>query len=195
MICVKDAREHRHQTLLREQLDNYVGEEMRRRILPEGECIYSTSTSKQKAGWAKAVIDRMDQLISDDEMRKRIRHGCACGISRKQEDLVRRAKVKHANLDDYLAELSSTGLHGKMQREGNTLQVAFNLGRCVCSVVSGATEPLSRTFCECCNGHVKMMWGKMLGMPVRSEMLETHRSGGQECRFVVHFAADQWTGK
>lgn len=178
-------RELGHLRVLREQLDLHVGEEMRKQILPDGETIGSSAKQVKKAEWAQRVMARMDTLL-DEPTRIRIRHGCACNVSAKQKQLAKQYRKEYPNLDDYLRALDVTKQFGRIRREGNTLYVEYGWGRCLCGVVEKTTEPVSRTFCECCNGHMHKLYEVVLNHPVTVEMVETISTGGEECRFIVH---------
>jgi hypothetical protein len=182
------AKELRHLILLREQLDAHVGVDVRRQILPDDETIAAGAPPKRKAEWARKITVRLDKHVKDKDVLRGIRHGCACEVSQRQMQMIKAARKRHDDLDDVLAELNQTGLHGNTVREENTLHVAFGNGRCVCGVISQNDVPLSPTFCECCNGHVEKLWALISGSPVHSDMLETHNTGGHECRFDVRIA-------
>lgn len=46
-------------------------------------------------------------------------------------------------------------------------------------------EPISKTWCECCNGHVIKIFNLICDKSVKSELVEAISCGGQDCIFKI----------
>lgn len=46
-------------------------------------------------------------------------------------------------------------------------------------------EPISPTWCQCCNGHNKMLIELLLSQEVKSDLLEGICCGGKVCSFKI----------
>jgi len=46
-------------------------------------------------------------------------------------------------------------------------------------------EPISKTWCECCNGHVVKTFTMICNKPVTSNVVEAVACGGKDCIFEV----------
>ena len=46
-------------------------------------------------------------------------------------------------------------------------------------------EPISITWCECCNGHTQKSITEICRHPVKTEIIESVASGGKSCRYRI----------
>jgi hypothetical protein len=60
---------------------------------------------------------------------------------------------------------------------------------CYCPLASEIKEALSPTYCNCSAGWLKEMYETVTVKPVKVEVLETIKRGGQACRFNVILTA------
>ncbi len=72
--------EFRHYKALEKQLSKYVDESVKSTILTDMDNISDSSSPKRKARWAAEISKRMDENL-DEELRMKIRKGCACVLS------------------------------------------------------------------------------------------------------------------
>ena len=70
--------------------------------------------------------------------------------------------------------------------EGNTLRIKISSGRCHCGLVRACEEPISKTYCLCCAGHLRHGLEPVFEVPVRVVPESTLISGDPECWFVAH---------
>jgi hypothetical protein len=67
------------------------------------------------------------------------------------------------------------------------LTVSFGWGKCICGMFRklDAYEPVSKSWCECCNGNVIKIYSKLCDKAVSSEIVEAVACGGSDCIFKV----------
>lgn len=177
-----------HFYLLKKRLDEHVGEKLRKEIFLGYDEISNKVKPEEKAAYAKQLMERMDTML-DDETRKKVRRACSCNLSKTQiaeiDNLMKRSK----EISDFLTEYSKALAPGSIKSLDDKLLVSFGWGRCVCSVFKKAKtyEPVSKTFCECCNGHVQKCFEYIFKKPVDAELVKTVATGGDDCLFAVSY--------
>jgi predicted ArsR family transcriptional regulator len=67
--------------------------------------------------------------------------------------------------------------------DGRTARITYT--KCYCPIVGAGPERLPDTWCECSRGWLLEMFETVAGKPVKVELLESIKRGGQACRFVV----------
>ncbi len=89
--------------------------------------------------------------------------------------------AKHGDMDAFLTA------HGCEKQNDGTYLRRFGHSRCVCPMFYQLSEhdPISITWCECCNACVKKGYVNITGQSVESEILESIASGGKDCVFRV----------
>ncbi len=186
MTAPKDQYEFGFVRLLRKNLEAAVDEATREQILEGSERIKRHTKPKVRAEWAKEVIDRMDDLLEEDQC-IRIRERCACSLTSWRLIKMKRLYKSHPDLDDFLAAVEASGLMGKsVKREGDIVRVNFGVGHCVCSFVRASPEPISITYCHCCKGHLMGLFQAAWEKPVRMDVVKTCISGSDDCEFILH---------
>jgi len=63
-------------------------------------------------------------------------------------------------------------------------QMELFVDRCACPLVGPTPERLSDTWCECARGYMTELMNSRLGHPVRVELREAIKRGGQRCHWV-----------
>ncbi|MGF7059527.1 DUF6144 family protein [Brassicibacter mesophilus] len=166
-----------------------LGEDMAVKIFPE----YSTLPDKssempadEQAKLGKIVMDRMDELLEKDTIVK-IRRKHTCNLTKKQIQEINELKEKSGSLDEFCVKYSKLLSPGYVKKDGDLLTVSFGWNKCVCGMFRKLDkyEPVSKTWCECCNGHVIKMYSLICDKIVEAEIQETVASGGQDCIFKV----------
>ncbi|WIV11544.1 DUF6144 family protein [Proteiniborus sp. MB09-C3] len=140
----------------------------------------------EQAQLGKAIMDRMDELLDKDTI-VRVRQKHTCNPSKQQIVEINRLKEKCNNLDEFCAEYSKFLTPGYVKKDEGILNVSFGLGKCVCGMFRKLEEyePISKTWCECCNGHVIKTFSMICDKAVSSEIQETIASGGKDCIFKI----------
>lgn len=74
-----------------------------------------------------------------------------------------------------------------VRKEDDFLYISFDLDKCVCGIFRKleAYEPVSKTWCECCNGHVIKTYSMICDKIVSSEIIETIVCRGNDCIFKI----------
>lgn len=173
---------------LKKRLEEYAGEEVRKEIFFDYDEISNKIKPEEKAAYAKKLMARMDSIL-DDETRVKIRRSCSCNLSKQQIAEIDNLMNQYNEIDSFLNEYSKTLQPGSIKRLDDKLLLSFGWGHCVCSVFRKAKtyEPVSRTFCECCNGHVQKWFGYIFKKPIDTEIVETVSTGGNDCLFKISY--------
>ena len=143
--------------------------------------------------WLKRLMNVMDENL-DEGTRKKIMENCGkeCFCTYNGTAAIPNPGIEA--VDRYLDKLAK--LYGKenANRDGN--KIYFNYvqnpkglkiedGYCLCPLTEDGPEGLSPTYCICSTGYVKEMFERIVGKPVKVELLESLRRGGKKCRFLI----------
>jgi hypothetical protein len=172
---------------LAEALDETgVSAKTRGRIMAGSERIRTGAKPEQKADWYRGAVERMDRLL-DRQTRIRVRERCACSLTPFRLKPMKRMHDANPKLDVFLAAVQKSGLMGtEVKRRGNKVHIRFGTSWCVCHAIRASKEPVSITYCHCCKGHLMGLLEAAFGEPVKMDVIETHISGGKDCRFVFY---------
>jgi len=169
---------------LAKNLDELVGEDIRRSVLKDCETVTSKTNKVKRAQMMKEIMIRMDKLIDKDAAIK-IRENCACKpkvFLKTSIDIYE----KYPNIEDYISELQKTHYAGKLKIEDNVIACNFGSGKCVCGMVKSAKEAIPILWCECCKGHVKWLFEGTFKKTLKVEMISSIVSGSDDCRFNIY---------
>ncbi|MFP4050814.1 MAG: DUF6144 family protein [Thermoplasmata archaeon] len=136
----------------------------------------------------KKIMDRMDDILDEDTIVK-IRHKHTCNLTKNQVKEIEDLKEEVESIEELCKKYSRPLTPGYVKKDDDVLTVSFGWGRCVCNMYRKLDEyePVSKTWCECCNGHVIKIYNRLLERPVSSEMIETVASGGDDCIFEIRY--------
>lgn len=177
-----------HFYLLKKRLDEYAGEELRKKIFLGYDEISNKVKPEEKADYAKKLMERMDIML-DTETRKIVRRACSCNLSKAQISEIDHLMNQFSEISEFLAEYSKALAPGSIKLLDDRLLVSFGWGHCVCSVFKKAKlyESVSKTFCECCNGHVQKWFDYIFKKQTATEIVKTVATGGDDCLFEVKY--------
>lgn len=163
-----------------------LGKDMAVQIFPEYSMLPDKMPANEQTQLGKVIMDRMDKLL-DKETIVKIRQKHSCNLSKPQISKINELKEKSSNLDEFCLKYSKVLSPGYVKKDGNILIVSFGLGKCVCPMFRKLEtyELMSKTWCECCNGHVIKTFSMICGKTVASEIEETVACGGKDCIFKV----------
>jgi len=164
-----------------------MGEDMAIKIFPEYATLPDNMPANEQAQLGKALMDRMDKILDKDHIIK-IRQKHSCNLSKQQIAEINELKEKCSNLDEFCTEYSKLLSPGYVKKEGDLLTVSFGWNKCVCGMFRKLEtyEPVSKTWCECCNGHVIKTYSMICGKTVASKIEETVACGGKDCIFNIN---------
>ena len=155
-------------------------------IMAGCERLRSGATPEQKAKWYRGAIQKMDKLL-DKATKIRVREMCACSLTPFRLKPMARLRKANSDFDDFLAAVQKSRLMGaEVKRTGKEVRIRFGTSSCVCHAIRASKEPVSITYCYCCKGHLMGLLPAAFGEPVRMDVVETHISGGNDCRFVFY---------
>jgi len=86
-------------------------------------------------------------------------------------------------LEQLAEEFRARGGGADLRFSGNELE--WFSDRCGCPLVGPTPERLSDTWCECARGAMMEFMNVRLGRPVRVELREAIKRGGQRCHWVI----------
>ncbi len=158
----------------------------RGRIMAGSERLRTGAKPELKADWYRGAIERMDSLL-ERMTRIRVREMCACSLTPFRLKPMQRLRDANPKLDDFLVAVQKSRLMGaEVKRRGNKVRIRFGTQWCVCHAIRASKEPVSITYCHCCKGHLMGLLQAAFGEPVKMDVVETHISGGKDCRFVFY---------
>lgn len=142
--------------------------------------------------WVKRFMDILDREL-DEKTRLELMeiNGRMCYRGAHGED----NPDERMDIDDYIQRVQEYVGVENCYRDGDTVRFNYvqnrrglkiSEGYCLCPIVEDGPSDLSATFCHCSVGYVSEMFGRVTGYPVRVDLLESLRSGGKSCRFLVH---------
>lgn len=163
-----------------------LGEEMALKVFPEYPGLPDKMSAPEQARLGKTIMDRLDALLDKDTVIK-IRQKHCCNPSKQQIAEINRLKENTNNLEELCLEYSKFLSPGYVKKDGDLLIVSFGLDKCVCGMFRklDTYEPMSKSWCECCNGHVIKMYSLICHKTVKSEILAAVACGDKDCVFKV----------
>jgi hypothetical protein len=138
----------------------------------------------------------LDRAV-DKKTRTRIMEECgyACAEANHETiDQVVARRKKYGSLEEFLEAEKARLLPGmRLEPKRKTLYQYYTPQsfryprRCFCSLLAALPpgETVSPTYCQCSKGFVEKMWERVLGKPVKVEVLETAVSGARDCKFRI----------
>jgi hypothetical protein len=189
----------RHLAMINElgrNLEEFAGENARKKVLKGSENLAAVLDPKEIAMWVKEAMERLDKLV-DEKTRIRVMEECgrSCAETSETIEIVLAKRRKYKTLDRFLEAEKRKLLPGmRLEREGKILfqyympQSFSPPLRCFCSLFEGlpAGENISPTYCQCSKGFVMKMWESILGKPVKVEVIATALTGAEECKFKIY---------
>ena len=169
--------------MLFKDLETNLGKGIALKIFPEYATIPDKMDKDDQAKLMRLVMDRMDKKL-DHETIVKIRHGHTCNLPKKQKQEMFELMLKCKNIEEFLVAY----YHCTKQEDGTYL-TNFGPGatKCWCGLFNKLDkyEPISITWCECCNGHTQKGIMEIWGQPVKTKIIESVASGGKSCRYNI----------
>ena len=170
-------------SMLFKNLESNLGKEIALQIFPEYPALPDKMNKIDQASLARLIMDRMDNIL-DRETIVKIRHGNTCNLPKEQKHEMAALMQKCKNIDEFLI-----AYYNCVKQNNGTYLTNFGQGstKCWCSLFNKFEkyEPISITWCECCNGHTQKGIMEICGQPVKTEIIESVASGGKSCRFRI----------
>jgi hypothetical protein len=172
-----------------------VDDNIRKKIMENGELIKATTSPNQKIEWLSKAMQKMDELIEDVDLRKNIRQCCACSLSGKRYEICKEYNKKYETPEEKINALNDIHFGGgheiKIIAKGKYQVTYFDPNqtefKCVCIKNVTKKVNISKTYCYCGGGHNKyfleMLFGKKLNVEMISSALTS--MGKKNCIFVL----------
>jgi hypothetical protein len=163
--------------------------------MESGELVNSNSSMEKKVEWCFNAMNKMDELL-DNNIRQKIREGCACNLGGKRENYCREKKKKYGIIEDRIKVVNDT--HYIFDQEikiiGNgKYKVTFweepiLEPKCSCFPKIKFDKKWSETWCYCCGGHVKHHLEVILGKKVVAKIISSALTsqGKKNCIFELN---------
>ena len=199
-----------------QSLDQYIGVEIRKKIMQGAEEIKSSSSGKKKAEWIHNTLEKLDDLI-DEETQKKVLISCSHVFPKTR---IKPLKIKYketGNIDAVLELMHEDRSWGDLSyyeypiREGNVIYVTkipFNpkkyeestneiekkFNYCHCGLVKASLKvpnvSISSNFCYCGAGWYKTLWEGILSKSVKVEVLESIIRDDNSCKFAIYLPSE-----
>lgn len=170
-------------TMLYKDLVNTLGVEQANKLFPEYDTLPDKMDKQAQISIASRVMKRMDESLDKDTIVK-IRHGHTCNLPKPQRAEMMELWSRCSSIDEFL-----TSYGCEKQVDGTYVLSWERLGqtKCSCPLFYKVSEyePISITWCECCNGHTEKSIYEICGQRVKSEIIESISSGGKACKFKI----------
>ena len=164
-------------SMIYKNLKAHAGERAAMDIFPEHATLPDKMNAVDQVALARRIMDRMDNMLDRDTVIK-VRHGNTCNLPKEQKREMTALMAKCENIHEFLIS------YGYVKQEDNTYLSAFEQQpKCWCSLFRTLDhyEPISITWCECCNGHHEKGLLEVCRHPVKTEIIESIASGGRNC--------------
>lgn len=136
--------------------------------------------------WVTDLLDTMEKVL-DEPTRVRLMAGCGQGCHRRHKFTQEIVEASKGDVDKLIeAYKRSFGV----ERKGDEVHISYGRGPkgCWCPAAQNRPAKAKDLHCECTRGKHQHMWETALGRPIRVEIVESLRRGGQKCHFIVHLA-------
>lgn len=183
---------------LETNISGTVGKSMSKRIMMGLEAIGPSSTKEQLYEFSSMVIDRLDELVSTSQ-REEILSNCSHDCVREYSDVIKEARkrrLQYGTIREFLEAEERETIRGiaLTSEKGFIRQIyqprSFDKPmRCYCKLFRYLPDEkrVSPTYCHCSQGFIKEYWQKVLGVPVKVDIIQSAIAGGDECIFEIRF--------
>lgn len=163
-----------------------LGLERAKELFPEYETLPDKMSKEEQVNLARILMKRLDDELDKDKVISiRMKH--PCGVPKPTQQRKGEIKEEFIN-DDERIHAFIKHLNGTYERiSDNEYLVTWGLTECVCGMFRNLKEyePISPTWCPCCNGHNELLFTALLDKEVKSELLSGICAGHKECSFRV----------
>ncbi len=163
-----------------------LGEQKAKELFYEYETLPEKMSAEEQANLASKIMDRLDNSL-DTETVKRIRYKHPCNIPKTHAAKINELIEKYSNVEERIKEYEKWDGRLLINYDGNSMIVSWGLSKCVCGMFRKLNEyePISKSWCECCNAHSAKAFSKLCGKKVESELIEGIACGGKDCIFRI----------
>jgi len=146
-----------------------------------------TSIKKERdfiQNWINDLMDAMDKVL-DQETYIKLIEGCGRGCYNRHQFKKDISIAGHGNLDNLLTAYQK---NFEVWKEDDKVHIRFGdkSTGCYCPVLKNNTYNSKGLHCNCTKATHQAIFENALGRPVKVDILESLRRGGQTCHFLVH---------
>ncbi len=163
-----------------------LGEQKAKELFYEYETLPDKMSAEEQAKLASKIMDRLNNLL-DVETVKRIRYKHPCNIPKTYVAKIDELVEKHESVEKRIEEYVKWDERISISNEEDSIVVSWGLPKCVCGMFRKLKEyePISKSWCECCNAHSAKTFSKLCGKKVESKLIEGIACGGNDCIFRI----------
>lgn len=143
-------------------------------------------TKDDQVKLARVLMNRLDGKFDKNTV-KAIRRKHPCGIPKPTQDQISKIKNEFSNNEDRIKAFIDC-LNGSMTTiNEKEYFITWGITECVCGMFRNLKdyEFISPSWCECCNGHNKLLFESLLEQEVDSELLGGICAGNKNCAFKI----------
>jgi hypothetical protein len=136
--------------------------------------------------WLTDLFDTIDAELDRPTQLKLI-EGCGRGCFRRHKFKTDIAEAGKGDVDKLLAAYRR---NFRVEREGERVHISYGRERnsCFCPAARNRPARPNDLHCECTRATHEAIFETALGRPIRVELAETVRRGGQRCHLIAHLA-------
>lgn len=136
--------------------------------------------------WLADLMEAIDRE-PDEAVKMRLVGACGRACFERHEFKRNWAIQGRGDVDKLIAALKA---NFEVWREGDVVHVRYGKvsSRCYCPAANYRPARPNDIHCYCTRATHQTVWETALGRPIRVEIAETLRRGGQTCHFLVHLA-------
>lgn len=134
--------------------------------------------------WLTDLFDTIEQTL-DEPARVKLLEGCGRGCYRRHEFKQQIAREGAGSVDKLLAAYRH---NFEVWRDGDTMHIRYGEKSpgCYCPAAKHRPAQPHDVHCECTRMTHQTICETALGQPVKIDILQSVRRGGQTCHFLVH---------
>lgn len=166
-------------------VEEQLGKEKKDQIVSQCEECSNISNDSQMTKCVRKVMNNFDSLIDDESKRNQVMETMGNYCVQNVLPTIKEIKKKSNNLDELIENLNQTygGEFFTLKED----QIHSELDKCFCHFGVQKTEiPLSRTYCQCSLGYMKLLFSTLLDRSVKVELKESILTGGDKCKFIIY---------
>lgn len=158
---------------------------------------------RERADCAVRLMARLDQQISDQQIRSDVMTACACNCYAEHIEVFKEGYRENGDIDRLLDLMHGRVFLNRPVREGNIVFVTKapcfpeehakahtpaekRYYYCHCDNVRAVVGRISPTYCLCGAGWCRNIWESVLERPVQMEVVKSVLQGDETCQFAVH---------
>jgi hypothetical protein len=161
-----------------------TGNEIKANDLSQDEDLKQVQQKKQFIeNWLSDLLESMEQQLDRDTQEK-IVGKCGVGCYNRHSFKQDIATTSQGDLEKLIENYSR---NFEVWKDGATVHIRYGAvsSQCYCPAANYRTPKPNDIHCECTRNTHKTIFETALGKPVRVDIVESLRRGGQTCHFIV----------